>query len=141
MAAKVVSASLKVSAWTDVKPADFKGNGLETALKTAEGAIGKSITLPTKLSAVPQLKLSEINSCITQMEADVITLQKALAELRKIESALQAVSSAASKTSAELQKMAKDNKKSEDEQNKYKSAAMTVDVIGSNAASILKNFS
>jgi hypothetical protein len=139
MGATVVNTSLTVSAWTKAKPTDFKGKDLENALKGAEGLDAKKIAMPAKLPTAPKLKISEIESCITQMEADIVTLQKALAELKKMHSALQAVSSAANKTSSELEKMQKDKKASEDQKQKYHSAAQTASVIGSNAASMAAN--
>jgi chromosome segregation ATPase len=139
MGATVVNTSLTVSAWTKAKPADFKGKDLDNALKGAEGLDAKKIAMPAKLPTVPKLKISEIETCVTELEADIITLQKALAELKKMESAFQAVSSAANKTSSELQKMEKDKKASEDQKQKYHSAAQTASVMGSNAAGIAAN--
>jgi hypothetical protein len=134
MGATVVNTSLTVSAWTKAKPSDYKGKDLENALKGAEGFDAKKIAMPAKLPTVPKLKISEIETCITEMEADIITLQKALAELKKMQTAFQAVSSAANKTSSELEKMQNDKKASDDQKQKYQSAAQTASVIGSNAA-------
>jgi hypothetical protein len=139
MGATVVNTSLTVSAWTKAKPADFKGKDLENALKGAEGLDTKKIALPAKMPAVPTLKISEIETCITELEANIITLQKALAELKKMESAYQAVSNAAGKTTSELAKMAKDKKATDDQKQKYSSAAQTASVIGSNAAGVAAN--
>ncbi len=139
MGAKVVDTSLKASSWTSKKPPDYKGKALEDALKKVEGIDLKKVAMPAKLPTVPKPTISEIEACITQTEADIITLQKALAEIRKLQSALQAVSSAASATSAELQKMAKDKKASEDQKNKYNSAAQTASFIGINASAAAKS--
>ncbi|HEX2474373.1 MAG TPA: hypothetical protein VHK01_06500 [Lacipirellulaceae bacterium] len=136
MGATVVSNSLTASSWTKAKPADYKGKDLENALKAAEGLDAKKIAMPANLPTVPKLKTSEIESCITELEADIITLQKALAELKKMESAYQAVSIAADKTTSELAKMEKDKKATDDQKQKYDIAAQTASVIGSNAASM-----
>jgi hypothetical protein len=137
MAATVVSAAMTVSEWTKAKPADYKGKELETALKGAEGIDGMKVGMPAKMATVPKIKISEIESCITQMEADIITLQKALAELKKAQAALQAVESAAGKTSAELQKMAKDKKASEEQIKKYENASSTASAIGAKASTTI----
>jgi hypothetical protein len=139
MGATVVNTSLTASSWTKAKPPDYKGKDLETALKAAEGLDAKKIAIPAKLPTVPKLKISEIETCITELESDIITLQKALADLKKMESAFQAVCNAADKTSSDLQKMEKDKKATEDQKQKYSSAAQTASVIGSNAASMAAN--
>jgi hypothetical protein len=140
MGATVVNTSLTASAWTKAKPGEFKGKDLENALKSAEGIDPKKIGLPAKLPTTPKLKISEIESCITELEADIIILQKALAELKKMESALQAVSSAANKTGSELEKMEKDKKATDDQKQKFRSAAHTALGIGSNASNILSKY-
>jgi hypothetical protein len=137
MAATVVSSSLSASDWTKQKPAEYKGKELETALKGVEGLDSKKFAMPTKLSTVPKLKISEIETCITEMEADIVTLKKALAELKTSQASLQAVTSAANKTSSELLKMAKDKKASDDQKKKYENASQVALAIGSRASTTL----
>src|SRR3990172_8607472 len=111
MGAKVVDTSLKAKSWTAEKPPEYKSKVLENALTVVEGLDLKKVAVPAKLTTAPkEPKISVFESCITQLEADIITLQKALAELKKVDAALNAVCGAASTAQSELEKMAKDKK-------------------------------
>jgi len=133
MPAKVVNAELNAGVWIKAKPPDFKGKDLENALKRVEGIDAKNVAVPDIKSKTPKLKVHEIEDCITEMESDVAALKKTLAELNKIRAALQAVVTAADKTESELEKMQKDKKASDDQKQKYKSAAQTVVIIRGDA--------
>jgi hypothetical protein len=129
MPAKVVNLKLNAGVWIKAKPPEFKGKDLELALKGVEGIDVKNVALPDFKSKAPKLKIYEIEDCIKEMESDLAALKKALAEMNKFLTALRAVQSAAEKTKDELEKMAKDQKASEDQKEKYKSAAQTASAI------------
>jgi exonuclease VII small subunit len=137
MGATVVSGSTALTAanWAKSKPADYKGQDLDRALKSFEAAAGKSISIPNNLiPKVPKPSIGEIETCITGLESAVTELQKGLAILRQIVAALQAVQGAAGKAAGDLRKLAKGKDSDKDA---YESAAGAADFIGAAAGDAL----
>src|SRR5258706_10974293 len=125
MGATVVT-SLTASYWTGHKPADYKGQDLEKALKAYEGVAGKTLTMITKLPTVPKATVSGIDTCIKELQAAITELQKTQATIKQFTGALQAVQGAANKTSGELTKLSKGKDVDESE---YKNAAISASSI------------
>jgi hypothetical protein len=127
MGATVVN-NLTVGYWTKAKPADYKNQDLEKALKTYEGVAGKTATIPNDLvPKTPKAKVSEIESCLKSLQNAVTELTKAQTFLKSITSALEGVQAAAGKVSADLYKQAKG--KSDDDKSKYENAAASASGI------------
>ena len=136
MGATVVS-GLSSANWAKAKPADYKGQDLDKALKSYEALAGKGISIPSNLiPKVPKPCIAEIDSCITGLESAVTELQKGLAILRQTLAALQAVQGAAGKASADLRKLAKGK---ESDKNAYQNAASAAESIGGAAENALKS--
>ena len=134
MGATVVSGNLSSAYWARSKPADYKGQDLDRALKSYE-AVGKSITIPGDLiPKLPKPRVGEIESCVTKLESAISELRKGLAVLKQTVTALQAVQGAAAKAAGDLRKLAKG--KDSDKQ-AYESAAGVADAIGGGAGNAL----
>jgi hypothetical protein len=134
MGATVVSGNLSSAYWARSKPADYKGQDLDRALKSYE-AVAKGISIPGDLiPKVPKPRAGEIESCIKQLESAVTELRKALGVLKQMETALQAVQSAAGKAAGDLRKLAKG--KDSDKQ-AYENAAGVAEAIGGGASNAL----
>src|SRR5262245_33806783 len=101
MGATVVS-GLSSANWTKSKPADYKGQDLDRALKVYDAFSGKSnITIPGNLiPKVPKATIGEIEGCIKDLTNAITELQKGLVILKQVATALQGVQGAAGKTSA-----------------------------------------
>jgi hypothetical protein len=135
--ATVVSTSVKASNWSKEKPKDYKSKDLDNAIKAYEALSDKGVAMPAQLPTLPKTKISEIQTTIKELEADVTILKKAADDLKKMVTALQAVSAAAAKTSDELEKLG-DAKQGSDKK-EYVMAAGTARSIGAQASSTLKN--
>jgi exonuclease VII small subunit len=137
MGATVVSGLLSSANWAKSKPADYKGQDLDRALKGYEALAGKGISIPSNLiPKVPKPCIVEIDACITGLESAVTELQKGLAILRQAVAALQAVQGAAVKAAADLQKLAKGKDSDKDA---YENAAGTAQSIVGAAENVLKS--
>jgi hypothetical protein len=137
MGATVVNA-LTSSYWAGHKPADYKGQDLDKALKAYEPLAGKSVTIPSSLiPPVPKASVSAIDACIAKLKSAITELEKGKVILNQVATALQAVQTAAGKASADLIKLAKGKDADETE---YKNAAITANSIGSLAADALKDY-
>jgi hypothetical protein len=138
MGATVVN-NLTASYWAKAKPADYKNQDLDKALKTYEGVAGKTVTIPNDLvPKTPKSKVSEIEKCIKDLQNAVTELTKAKTMLKEITSALEGVQSAAGKVITDLNKQAKG--KSDDDKTKYENAAASASGIATCAAGQLKDF-
>ncbi len=137
MGAIVVNA-LSSANWAKSKPADYKGQDLDKALKAFEALSGKaSITIPGNLiPQVPKAAVGAIESCIKDLNTAVSELQKGLAILKPTVTVLQAIQGAATKTAGELSKMAKDK---DGDKGKYENAAASANAAGSAAANLLRD--
>jgi len=136
MGATVVSGNLSSAYWAKSKPADYKGQDLDRALKSYEGLAGKSITIPSSLiPSVPKSSIKEVEKCITQLQAAVTELQKGVGILKQTVGALKAIQGAAAKAAGELRKQADGagaNKQA------YQNAAGVAEAIGGGAGNALK---
>ena len=136
MGATVVN-GLTASYWASNKPADYKGQDLDKALKTYEPLGGKTLKIPSSLiPPVPKPTIGEIDDCIAKLKAAITELEKGKVTLNQIVTALQGVQAAASKTSADLTKLSKGKDVDESE---YKAAATRASSVGSLAADALKD--
>src|SRR5262245_38151182 len=137
MGATVVNA-LTASYWAGHKPADYKGQELDRALKAYEPLAGKSVTIPSSLiPPVPKSKIGDIDACIAKLKSAVTELEKGKVILNQIVTALQAVQAAAGKASADLTKLSKGK---DADETAYKNAAITANSIASLAADALKDY-
>ena len=133
MGATVVS-GLSSANWAKSKPADYKGQDLDKALKGYEALAGKGISIPNNLiPKIPKPSVAEIGSCITDLESAVTDLQKGLAILRQTVTALQAVQGAEGKPSADLRKLAKGKQ----DKDAYENAAAAAEAVSTAAAGAL----
>ena len=124
--------------WAESKPADYKGQDLDKALKAYEALESKMPTIPSNLiPSIPESKVSAIDECIANVKSTIAELEKGKTYLNQLITAAKAVQTAASKTSADLTKLAK-GKKDAKEELKYKNAASTANFIGSSAAQSMK---
>jgi hypothetical protein len=136
MGATVVN-SLTASYWAGHKPASYKSQDLDKALKAYESVAGKTLTMITKLPTVPKATLGGIDTCIKDLQAAITELQKTQAAIKQLTGALQAVQGAAGKTSGELTKLSKGKDVDETE---YKNAAISASSIGSIAADAIGRY-
>jgi hypothetical protein len=137
MGAKVVN-GLTVSYWAEHKPAYYKGQDLERALKAYESVAGKAVKIPNNLiPPVPQSTISDIDACIPKLKSAITELEKGKVILNQIVAALQAVQAAGDKTSADLTKLSKDKNLDETE---FKNAAVSANSIASLAADTVKGY-
>jgi len=137
MGATSLGSGLSSANWAKSKPADYKGQELDNALKACETAGGKTPVIPNNLiPKVPKVSIAEITSCITDLQSALTELQKALTMLQQIKTALLAVQGAAGKASADLAKLAK-GKDSDKDKEPYENAAGVANSISSAAGSAL----
>lgn len=137
MAATVIN-GLSASHWAGWKPADYKGQDLDSALKAYEPLAGKTITFASSLMpAAPKLNIRAIDGCIADLKTSITEMEKGKAILNQVAGALRAVQSAGFKVSADLNKLSKG--KDVDEQ-KYQAAATVAGSIASSAAEALSNY-
>jgi len=137
MGATVVSGGLSSANWARSKPADYRGQDLDRALKSYEALAGKSISIPNNLiPKIPKPRINEIDSCITQLESAVTELHKGLATLKQTVTALQAIQGAAGKAAGDLRKLAKGR---DSDKNAYETAASTAESIGGAAGNALND--
>ena len=137
MGATVVN-GLTASYWASHKPADYKGQDLDKALKVYEPLASKGISIPGNLiPKVPKATAGEIDTCIKDLQSAITELQKGQAFLKQIVAALQAVTGASGKAAADLRKLAKGKDADKDA---CENAAITADSIGGLAAGEIKNF-
>src|SRR5947209_2003335 len=102
MGATVVN-GLTASFWADHKPADYKNQDLDRALKTYESSAGKTVRIPSNLiPPVPKSTVTDIDSCVTKLKSAITELEKGKVILNQIVTALQGVQTAANKTSSDL---------------------------------------
>lgn len=66
MAATVVNAPT-ASPWTGHKPAGYKAQDLEKALKTYEPLASQSLAMPTKAPSAPKATVSDMDAYLTSM--------------------------------------------------------------------------
>lgn len=124
--------------WASLKPANYKDQDLDKALKAYEPLAGKGISIPGNLFPdLPKATIGEIDTCIKGLQSAITELQKGQTFLKQIVAALQAVAGAAGKTSADLRKLAKGK---DADKNACEKAAISAGSIGSFAASAIKNF-
>ncbi|MCI0685240.1 MAG: hypothetical protein L0Y71_24335 [Gemmataceae bacterium] len=137
MAATVVNA-LSASHWAGHKPAGYKGQDLDKALKAYEPLAGKTITIPSNLiPSAPKAKVGEVDTCISKLKHAVTELEKGKVLLSQIATALKAVQSAALKASTDLNKLSKGKDVDESE---YKNAAISASSIAGIAADRLGDY-
>jgi len=130
----IAVSSLNSANWIKSKPADYKGQDLDKALKAYEVLAAKGVSMPNSLPKLPKPTIKEINSCITDLEATVTEFHKTLATLNQIVAALQAIQGAAGKATADLQKLAKGKDADKDA---YDSAIAAASAAGSAAVSAM----
>jgi hypothetical protein len=137
MAATVTTLS---ESWADAKPAGYKNQDLDKAIKAYEGLESKAPTMPNNLiPSAPESKIGSIDNCIDGAKNAISELEKAKKHLDQMIKALDAVQKAASKTSAELTKLAKTKKDAEEEQH-YKNAASIATFVGGSAGASIKQW-
>ena len=137
MGARVVNA-LTVSYWADHKPADYKGQDLDRALKAYESVAGKTVKIPSNLiPPVPKSTITDIDDCIAKLKSAITELDKGKVILNQIVTTLQAVQAAGGKASADLTKLSKGKNVDETE---YKNAATSANTIASLAADALNDY-
>src|SRR5262245_8615654 len=119
--AAILHDALCASHWSGHKPADYKGQDLDKALKAYESAAGKLTDIPSNLiPPTPILRINQIDSCIANLKSAMSELDKCKATLNPAINALKAVQSAAGKTKAELTELSKGD---DVDQKTYTSAA------------------
>jgi len=133
----IVVSGLSSGTWAKAKPADYKGQELDKALKAYEAQAPKSILVPANLPKLPKAKIGEMETCIADLESAAGEIKKALAILKQNVAALKTVQGAAGKTAADLRKLAKDKPA---DKNKYENAASEADSIGSFAGHAINDF-
>jgi hypothetical protein len=106
--AAIVHDALCASHWAGHKPANYKGEALDTALKEYELAADNLTDIPHYVIPTARVwKIKQIDASMANLKMAIAALDRFKANLHPVINALKTVQMAADKAKAELTEMAK----------------------------------
>lgn len=134
--AAIIHEALCASHWAGHKPANYKDENLDEALKDYERATGSLTDIPYyQLPAVRIRKIRQIDASMAKLKKAMTALDKFKANLHPVITALQTVQAAAGKAIGELTELSKGD---DVEAKEYRNAACQAARIARLAASGVK---